>query len=111
MKVSFTGNYLYTYKDTTTRNKAYEQMRKAQDDMLSITSNSFDIFDIDKNQILLLNGQDYKDYRQFVALNNSVNIKGDSVNTQYLQALKDKAVNVDLRRINLEPQYKPPIKI
>ena len=93
MKVSFTGNYLYTYKDNTTRNKAYEQMKKAQDDM--ITQNSFDIFDIGKDQILLLNGQDYKDFRQSAAFNNSVNIKGESVNSQYLQALKEKAVNVD----------------
>ena len=109
MKVSFTGNYLYTYKDNTTRNKAYEQMKKAQDDM--ITSKSFDIFDIGKDQILLLNGQDYKDFRQSVAFNNSVNIKGGSVNSQYLQALKEKAVNVDLRRINLNPSYQPSIKI
>ncbi len=109
MKVSFTGNYLYTYRDTTTRNKAYQEIQKAKNDMLS--SNSFDIFDIGKDQILLLNGQDYSDYRQSVALNNAVNIKGDSVYSQYLLALKDKAVNVDLRRINLEPNYKPPIKI
>jgi hypothetical protein len=109
MKVSFTGNYLYTYKDITTRNKAYEQMRKAQNDMLS--SNSFDIFNIGKDQILLLNGLDYKDYRQSIAFNNMVNIKGDNVNLQYLNALKDKAVNVDLRRINLDPQYKPPVRI
>ena len=109
MKVSFTGNYLYTYKDNTTRNKAYEQMKKAQDDM--ITQNSFDIFDIGKDQILLLNGQDYKDFRQSAAFNNSVNIKGESVNSQYLQALKEKAVNVDLRRINLNPSYVPSIKI
>ncbi len=109
MKVSFTGNYLYTYKDVTTRNKAYEQMQKAKENML--TSGSFDVFDIGKDQILLLNGQDYKDYRQSAALNNTINIKGDSVNTQYLLALKDKAVNVDLRRINLDPQYKPPVRI
>ena len=109
MKVSFTGNYLYTYKDNTTRNKAFEQMKKAKDDM--ITQNSFDIFDIGKDQILLLNGQDYKDFRQSAAFNNSVNIKGESVNSQYLQALKEKAVNVDLRRINLNPSYEPSIKI
>ena len=109
MKVSFTGNYLYTYKDNTTRNKAFEQMKKAKDDM--ITSKSFDIFDIGKDQILLLNGEDYKDYRQSVAFNNSVNIKGESVNAQNMQALKEKAVNIDLRRRNLNPSYKPPVNI
>lgn len=109
MKVSFTGNYLYTYKDTTTRNKVLEQMKKAKDDMLA--GGTMDVFGIDKNQILLLNGQDYKDYRHSVAFNSSVNIKGASVEYQYLEAMKDKSVNVDLRRINLDPHYKPITKI
>jgi len=105
MKVSFTGNYLYTYKDITTRNKAYEQMLKAKDDLL--TADGFDVFNIGKDQILLLNGQDYEDFRQSVAFNNLVNIKGDSVLSQYMLALTDKSVNIDLRRINLDPNYKP----
>lgn len=105
MKVNFTGNYLYTFKNTQIRNAVCEQMRNAAKDIVD-PENKFNVYAIDDEKMILLNGQDYKDYVNALYAQQLVGIKGFEPKYAQTTALKAKSTRVDLSNMNIKPEYK-----
>ena len=108
MKVSFTGNYLYTFKNTQTRDKVCKEMSNLRNDMMAP---NFALLSVDEDKMLLVNGEDYKDYKNAVKALQKVNAGGYSTDYAQFYAHKQKAIQVDLSDMNYSPKYTPAIKI
>lgn len=98
MKVSFTGSYLYTFSNRNVRNiffnLAYE--KKFEKD-----KPNYDVFKINDNEMLIVNGQDYKDLRDILSLNNKIGLytmkaQDRTIGTYLNKALKIKCTDLDL---------------
>lgn len=101
MNVSFTGNYLFRFKDAGTRVDAYDELIKVQDKKMAP---DFDVFQVCPNELHLINGQDYRDYKNTISLLKSINIRGTYVKQAYREAMLNKATEIDFSDMNLKPK-------
>lgn len=103
MSISFNGNYLYSFTDSKTADSFRSTMDRRINKTTSWNSKNvgFYVGKTDSKDVIVLTGQDYKDYQKATEDIEAIGSCPNYVREQILKGYAEKAILVDCKNKNM----------